>query len=252
MRAGFALISAIAMTITQQPQVARASCVETGVWNYATDPAQGPLPTYAYPVNGYEGQLNTTWLHHFSTGCVPPDGPNSHETVGITFLWSSGNDWIEIGDEKWPNYGTSTYGRLWEEWHIYPNNPVIELAGGDIPQTSPFVGMLVQFVGTPTVKKWRMYYDLSGTYTNWQTADTIYGFPSDRGGGRSECSRWGTGSDCNSSQAYINYRLPADGLFRARSTHTWCVDTDSSVDALPAADFPNVRFGPQVDGSCNP
>ena len=45
---------------------ARAACSEQGVFVYSSDPAGGGgVP---YPVNGEEGQLNPTWVHHFRCG----------------------------------------------------------------------------------------------------------------------------------------------------------------------------------------
>ncbi|MCA1831144.1 MAG: hypothetical protein ABR548_11240 [Actinomycetota bacterium] len=217
------------------PLPAHAACGEVGVFSYTAKTSPG----YAYPVNGEEGVLNTTWSHKFDSSCY---WQNSGETVGIHFIWTSGNDWFEIGDQKYPGYLADGFGFVFEEWGIYPETTQLAQAGDD-PIASRSIALKVLKTGDSSNNTWTVYYDRSGTYNSFVAEAVVGGFTSDRGAGWAESSRYGSNSTGYSSQSALNYRCPCDGRWYARSIHTTCADNDPVFDTLSVSTYHDFKVG---------
>lgn len=214
------LLAAVVLAISLPAvQAGAITCTETSIFTYTTQPSG-----VTYPVNGEQGQLNTTWLHYFDGTCTNLT-PVTAETVGLQTIWASHPDYLELGDKKFPGY--TGYGSTFEEYQIYPGNVTQDFIGPN-PITSSYMAFLIRKSGT--ANNFTAEYDTTGTEGHYVIAKTYCCFAADRGEGWSESSKYGPATGAQSSQDLIQWRCPCDGLWRYRAAHITCYDSMADND----------------------
>jgi hypothetical protein len=238
-----ALALVVLVTEVQPASATPVNCSSTSyeqsIFSYSTDAS---APGYAYPVNGMQGQLNTTWLHTMDTAYCTTATVGTAETSGILYNYVAGTpkDFIEIGDYKGYGYTTANpacsprcYGKVFVEYRI---NGVLTGPTLSSQIDNAFATFMVRTSGTyntSAVAAW----DSLGGIPNTVVAN-VSGFRDDRGIGWAESSRRGPLTVASTSIANMQQRCPCNGLWAARAATTnpyACYDNISNYDLQPAA-----------------